>query len=267
MENQVNVSDQNNQKIGQNPVSQPVITPEKPKANFLMLGGIVLACFVLFGFGGYYLGKQSSNSRQYPNNEQSQLGPTATPTTTPTSQQASNSVTDWKTYTNQKYNFSIQYPNDFKTNEITSQFDDTFVGITNQQTERERGVDDDKMAISIITGGKDFKRTDFYYGGYEWTKSILESLSNVQNGVNKDHKYDTITKLGDINVAGFTGVKYKAIPKQGTATEGFSTINVALMKGDKTFLISGYTGNDILIFNKPYAEIFDQVVNTFKSQN
>ena len=61
MENQMNVGNQNTQQIGQKSVSQPPITPEKPKINYLMVGGIVLACFVILGFGGYYLGKQSSN--------------------------------------------------------------------------------------------------------------------------------------------------------------------------------------------------------------
>ncbi len=86
MENQVNVSNQNTQQIGKNAVSQPVITPEKPKANYLMFGGIVLTCFVLFGFGGYYLGKQSSNSQPYINNAQNQTNTTATlETRSPTS--------------------------------------------------------------------------------------------------------------------------------------------------------------------------------------
>ncbi len=100
MENQVNASNQNTQQIGQNPVSQPVMTPEKPKTNYLMIGGIIVACFVLFGFGGYYLGKQSSNSQQYTNNGQNQLSPTATPepntpTTSPTSQEVSNLPIGW----------------------------------------------------------------------------------------------------------------------------------------------------------------------------
>lgn len=62
MENQMNVGNQNTQQIGQNPVSQPVMTSEKPKTNYLMIGGIVLACFLVFGFGGYFLGKQSTSS-------------------------------------------------------------------------------------------------------------------------------------------------------------------------------------------------------------
>jgi len=54
MENQINVGDQNTQQIGTNPVSKPVISPEKPKTNYLLIAGIVIACFVVFGIGGRY---------------------------------------------------------------------------------------------------------------------------------------------------------------------------------------------------------------------
>lgn len=60
MDNQVNPDDQNAQQIGQNPINQPVLAPEKSKTNYLLIGGVVLACFVVFGIGGYFLGKQSS---------------------------------------------------------------------------------------------------------------------------------------------------------------------------------------------------------------
>ena len=79
MENQMNAGNQNAQQIGQNPVNQPVMTPEKPKTNYLLIGGIVLTCFVVFGFGGYYLGKQSLTYQSTLDNSQNQLGPTATP--------------------------------------------------------------------------------------------------------------------------------------------------------------------------------------------
>jgi len=68
MENQTNVSDQNTQQIGQNPVSQPVQIPEKPRINYLIISLVVLICFVVFGVGGYYLGKQNQNKTSYGGN-------------------------------------------------------------------------------------------------------------------------------------------------------------------------------------------------------
>ena len=45
MQNQINMGDQNTQKVGQNPVKQPVIEPEKPKWNYMLIGAVILACF------------------------------------------------------------------------------------------------------------------------------------------------------------------------------------------------------------------------------
>lgn len=81
MENQLNVANQNSQQIGQNSINQPMLTPEKPKINYLLIGGIVLGCFVVFGFGGYFLGKQSNNtSTTLQNNNVPVIEETNTPT-------------------------------------------------------------------------------------------------------------------------------------------------------------------------------------------
>jgi len=105
MENQMNVGNQNTQQIGQNQVSQPVDSSEKPKINWPLIGGIVLACFVVFGFGGYYLGKQSSSPKQIANNIQNQISPTAapetnTPTTSPVPTQQTASLPSGWSYKN-----------------------------------------------------------------------------------------------------------------------------------------------------------------------
>lgn len=81
MENQINVGDQNTQQIGQNPIGQSVSIPEKPKKNYVIIGTAVLVCFVIFGFGGYYLGKQSSrNSETVSNNTLNSANTSNTPT-------------------------------------------------------------------------------------------------------------------------------------------------------------------------------------------
>jgi len=61
MENQINMGDQNTQQIGQNPLGQPAQVQEKVRLNYLVIGLVVLACFVVFGLGGYYLGKRTQN--------------------------------------------------------------------------------------------------------------------------------------------------------------------------------------------------------------
>jgi len=106
MENQMNVGNQNTQQIGQNPVNQPVISPEKPRTNYFLIGGLVLASFVVFGFGGYYLGKQSvvlPPSPSISNNSQIDI-PTSTPKPT------QNPLSTWKTYTDPNKVYEFKYP-------------------------------------------------------------------------------------------------------------------------------------------------------------
>jgi len=112
MENQINAGDQNTQQIGQNPVSQPVLTPEKPKINYLAMTGVVLVCFVVFGFGGYYFGQQSSKSIQIPNQNQTQPTPAATATPNTVSNQPTDSP--WQSYTNPSALYEVQYPNGWR---------------------------------------------------------------------------------------------------------------------------------------------------------
>jgi len=94
MESQINMGDQNTQQIGENPVNQPVPIPEKPRINYLMIGLVVLICFVIFGVGGYYLGKQNQNKTPDNGNilptpivtspPKATVSPTNIPTTQPT---------------------------------------------------------------------------------------------------------------------------------------------------------------------------------------
>jgi len=63
MENQINIGNQNTQQIEQNPISQPVISPKKPKVKYWMI--LVSICsfilLVVLGFFIYikFLDKQS----------------------------------------------------------------------------------------------------------------------------------------------------------------------------------------------------------------
>lgn len=69
MENQINVSDQNTQQVGRNPVIQPTQIPEKPKINYWIISTIVLIILLVSVIAGgiYYQGKSdqaNKDSRQ-----------------------------------------------------------------------------------------------------------------------------------------------------------------------------------------------------------
>jgi len=85
----------------ENPINQSLMPTKKLKTNYLLIFGIVLTCFVIFGFGGYYLGKQSSKT----SDKSKQAQPMPSPTTT-----GGNAVSKLKTYKNTQYEIEFDYP-------------------------------------------------------------------------------------------------------------------------------------------------------------
>ena len=63
MEKQVNIESQNVQQIGQNPISQPPLTPEKSKVNFWMISTVLFAC-LFFIVLSIYIFSSSPKSKQ-----------------------------------------------------------------------------------------------------------------------------------------------------------------------------------------------------------
>jgi len=94
MEEQVNIGDQNTQQSWQNPDNQPVQIQEKPKVNYLVIGITILLCLIVFGFGGYFLGKRITGDSRNLGGGLNQPTPDSSPTT-----QTQPSPTQSATYT------------------------------------------------------------------------------------------------------------------------------------------------------------------------
>lgn len=78
------------------------------KGNALILGIIIGALIVIAVGGAYYLGTQKTNNAlPIQNSTQSASNPTATSISTPVPPTES---TNWKTYTDSTYRYSIEYP-------------------------------------------------------------------------------------------------------------------------------------------------------------
>lgn len=109
MENQASDLDQNPQFKEQ--------VPEK-QAKHLLIGILILVCFVAVGCVGYYIGKQQSNVTQEDKiNVQSLLSPTVTPEPEVTSPAPKDIITDstfnWNTYSDRTFAVKIKYPGDW----------------------------------------------------------------------------------------------------------------------------------------------------------
>ncbi len=105
MENQMNAGDKNTQQIEQNMASQSVPVLDKPKTNFVAIVVVAVVCSLVFGFGGYFLGKQSS--KQVTGQYQTQPTPISTVSPVPSSQPTE---PVWQSYTNSGALYEVQYP-------------------------------------------------------------------------------------------------------------------------------------------------------------
>lgn len=113
MENQVSPNIQNSSSVEQIPTT-PQVLQTQSKVNFLPIVFAILISGILFGAGGYYLGKQTPTSSLYTNNGQTKTLPTTepqvtTPTVTPNPIETVN-IPGWKNYSISLINLAFQYP-------------------------------------------------------------------------------------------------------------------------------------------------------------
>lgn len=257
MENQVNIGDQNTQQVGQKTVSQPVMTQGKPKTNYLMIAGIILACFVVFGFGGYYVGL---NSLLYQQKGTTQLTPplpteltktSPTPFVTPTTPPVSKD--GWTTYSNTQNYYAISYPSDWQ----VDNYKGVFVNIPGEVTftppsELSIQVENfrTKVAIMMMTTEKIRYNLNTQELFDEW---LVKRVSNGQG--------ERLYKSGNTIVDGNKAVKFVSRALPGDATESFYSIVVWLRKDGANYYFE--LGGDE---NKVHQNttIFDRMIQSVK---
>lgn len=262
MENQTNVGNQNTQQIEQNLVNQRVSVPEKPKMNYVVKGVIVLTCFILIGFGGYYLGKQSSNSQQSNNLNQSQATPTgisqvSNPTTNPSPTSTGVAIPGWNNYVNTKHGYSLQYPNSFELvkGPGANLPDEEFQKLDNISfSGMQKSGDSNAGVVFGITvnpqdaNGKSIQCTSNDECLQKWLTVINESANQVT--------YINKTIMGE-NVKGF---EYQNKNSLYVQTNQY----FVYPKGNKIWQVSltinNYTSSEV-------ATIFGQILSTFKFVN
>lgn len=249
MENQVNVSDQNPQQIGQHSVGQPVPVPEKPKINYLTIGGIILVCFVLFGFGGYYLGKQSSSLQQVqPTPTIAPLPPiTNTPSVTPTG--ISDPTQGWEAYSGSAYTFKHS------------------TGLKSDTGAAGAGVESIRfqfMGQKQIASGR--TQTSLFDGySFVVTKVGLASEKTAIQRANEARRNTKdncgpevlLSEIKEIQIGKSTGIQYSVKNCMGDHTNTFAT------NGNYVYEITQlYTGDKE--DQQKYEEITNQIFLTFR---
>lgn len=222
---------------------------KNPKKIFIIIA-IVLILLVIFGIIGYLLSasKKQSNSQPNPQTEQAPTSiPTSFPASFPTSlplpittatlafpSPTPGGDTSWKTYTNQAYGFSFQYPSSLTAS-----------------------VSDSGKQLNTIFSSKDNSEQLFI-----WTAHVKEDLTDERNV-----EGTKLISLGKITIDGHTGTTAVLETDTLSATNAdfysknptapiYDTFTASL--GDKPFDIELYGQKDMAtqqLFNTIIASI------------
>jgi len=274
MENQVNMGDQNTQQIGQNPVNQPVLTQERPKVNYLMIGGIVLACFVIFGFGGYYLGKQTFVSRK--DSVEQQVIPTPSPispvTNSPTAipSRDIDLTKNWETYNNALLGIQFKYPSFLK----LSEGDSPIVGTGTGNSYYINLKTDTSSYPDVSMGGISKNFSEGRGGMFTDTQGYSERNGNyycigidTEELISKNRVKKTSNSNGVEMLIVSSGVNEPNPAGESNCTEpDFGNIGILInLQNNKR-----YTGLGILYRKSSSSltnDVFDQILSTLKFVN
>ena len=193
---------------------------------------ILIAVLVLAAIGGaYYLGTQKSQAPVAIS-----PSPVAQATPTPNASQAPNGdleTANWKTYTDSKYNYSINYPPDWKTETM------------------EYGVYLGKASV----GGYAYGEASVGVGVLPSTLSIEEYLSRYNNSFSGSSP----KRVGTFTIGGSLGEKWDINTYQSPNTDSFV---VFLTRNDQTYYVSKSMYN--IDQAREHNKEVDQVISTFR---
>ncbi|PIT89211.1 MAG: hypothetical protein COU27_01560, partial [Candidatus Levybacteria bacterium CG10_big_fil_rev_8_21_14_0_10_36_7] len=218
------------------PPTQPSIQPDHSSSrNWLKIAGIVLGIIVIISGSGYLLGVKNANVSQAP--EQATQAPK------PEADRPLDETASWKTYTNSKYGYQIEYPSEWSiigsgpniTDPCVSDAADQQVVTVMQDDincENEKGFDKLKVSLTITVGNTEWKEDE-----------IIPFASETIN-------------IGDI---------------QGWTTRSDCTLQTGCMQ----IIYFNHNGNGFGIMSEPvdgvgdydYSTLFDQILSTFKFTN
>jgi hypothetical protein len=187
---------------------------------------IIVVLLVVIGIEGVYI---AANSTLDPS--QNQISPPPI-SPTPFPDQSANPTANWKTYTNNKFNFSFSYPGYWELRDHTSETNQTYQTIVLFSQDKSAHDYGFTIDISIWSNPDNLSTEEFV------PKHILTSNKNLQ--------------YKDINLNGTIAKQALNLPNQIDASDIF------IKNGKYIISISGAYA-DI----KAHKDIFDQILSTF----
>lgn len=235
MENEVQQNITPVQPLIQTPIPTQPPTNWSKNLLFTVLGLIIVAGSV---FVGIQIGKSQTPSQQ-PVVAQPTASPTqiaVNQTIQPTANLTTNPITDWKTYTNSKYNFSFKYPSDWITK---------FVSVS--------GFDDQVWIADSVSSMPTTLPGQIGNGA---RASITIQISSKDISLNYSEKDFNQFESLSYNVGGLTGIRKTGISKEGLSRETIITVKM---------------GNEYLnimpLDTETNKQHLDQILSTFKFTN
>lgn len=181
MKNQIDISTQNAQEIGQNPTNEQSHILKKSVLNYWIIGSIIIGFSIIFGIAGYYLGKKSISTPQQtkqPSQPQISISPTLSP-------------------------------------EIIKNTKDLIIATKNNSTYGSLDIykyDFPEGKRDLITQLKDSSEVSYF--NYNNEHHLL-GLSPIYN--NESYHYDSMSKLTDYNLSTGTSSSVYQISQKDTA--------------------------------------------------
>lgn len=199
----------------------------------LILGGIILLFIV--GICAYYLGKKNAAKTEYITKD---LKETPIPT--------AGATISWKTYTNAKYQYSLQYPDTWtiESNAVGANF-------SPKKNEVVNGSPTQIYTSSITEVGPAWKNVKDYF----------DQMYNATSGSQGPKGY--VNKVSNFTIDGRKAIKQEEGTVPGAQTESYASINVYILADDNTVLKMS-----IIAMNKSEEQknlpTFEQMLSAFQ---
>ncbi|PIZ71384.1 MAG: hypothetical protein COY09_00825 [Candidatus Portnoybacteria bacterium CG_4_10_14_0_2_um_filter_39_11] len=216
----------------------PSTTP-KPKSNLWLIATIVLA--VVLVVGSIVFAWQKSASNKVKSDLQSQINTLRNQVQQLTKIIPADETADWKTYTNEQFNFEMKYPKEWSFVEYPTI---NAVGFGNQDNPPcPEGVGECSSPMDIQISMTNIQEAIKSVGRQLSDTTTENVIINNQNGIQIEGYYQGLT--------GGPGERY----------EGLKTIRIFFSHNNKTYeiTIEERQKNDI-----PNLDILNQMLNTFK---
>ncbi len=242
-----NEQTQPTQPVTTTPVAPVDPSPISPKTSNLPV--IILSLLSLLFLSGtvyFYLQVKTMKEKELvsiPSPAPQTMTANPTPMLEPTVSPISNEMSNWQTYTNQKYGFTFKYPLDWKVTVSPTSGDQFNIIVGKKSNTSEAGFVPFQISVNMTQNQDGNNFTTLNETKSHFIKSF-ESSSVITNNITFDDKQGII----------LTGVMAGPGPGEG------QFISYTLVQLDKKVLV-------MQLGNKSYQGLFDQITSTLKFTN